>query len=305
MNIKKIFQCVAGIAAVVVIGFCFSFVASKTALAKDAYAINDSEVKKNIDELIGAFVTYDVNDTNVEQEKLNKEGKVYAQYSEKEMIFGGIKGTYLSYYGIKKDGGLDDTEDFYNDGMCGVGDEGGIVGSIYITSTCQKDVTFYINPMYKDVSGKIYITSKNAIKKTVTVDQIQNANFTTGGLALIESVELEACDFTLEDDESEAVNVHVHLQVAKSFNEVKIEALDEANKVIDTVTYNGEEADKGESKTISKAAAYRLIYSWNGAGDVFTYKEIMEEGSVWGYYGTVDYDGIIQKQIVVPSTIIK
>ena len=203
-----------------------------------------------------------------------------------------------------ENGEINYTEVLYNHGMCSAGSNACIVGAIYINSTCKKDFTCYLNPMYVDVAGKVYITDNNAVKKIVKKEEIKNANFTPEGLATIHEVRFEGKDMELTGEEG-SNDIEIYIQVAKYQDKVTIEALDKKMNVIQTVTYNAEDVDNGIVKKIKKADFYRLNYGWAPDGELHKASEMLPEGAVWGYFDTVDYDGIIQREIHIPDTIIE
>ena len=63
-----------------------------------------------------------------------------------------------------------------------------------------------------------------------------------------------------------------------------------------------EDIENGNAKTIKKADFYRLKYSWSPKGELHEASEMLSDGFVPGYFDTVDYDGLILREIQFPDT---
>lgn len=244
--------------------------------------------------VIGAFLTYGTEDSNETQDKIKAAKQITAKVEGDKLVFDGIEGPYVTSCIVDEEGMLDTGNWYENSTMCG-SDSG--AGSLYIRSDFDKDVTVYVNPIYKDEENRIYVTDDGAVKKTVLADAIKKAETASEGLKLLEQVELVD-----EDGDNKQITVYIQAYKATISNVFKIQSLDEGGNIIDAIEYNQDDIKSNNAKSIKKGKTYKFIYP-TGEEEVYEAEEFVDENNVvYGMYARFAYDEIIMEELVTLDT---
>ena len=307
MNKRNIFKVLATTVAVLGIGAGFAFVASNKSLVKADYNINTPALASGTDEIVGVLITADTGESNKEQEKIEKEGKVYAKYNEQDDVyeFDGIKGANCVHQTIMSEvNGVEEELDTFS--SVGIeyldnpiyeerieGDPNSLrcsllTGNIIVNAGLGKDIICYVNPVYKEVStGKIYVTANKSKKITCPIKEYQK-NADANGV-LVGSVDIKTEEYNVSKEKEPMYLCHLNIKMGLPYDRVEGTVYDKNGKSLED--YNLKIQDVVDGTSILTYGAYsvkeRVIYSDKVIRE-YDVKPVVEEKT---YYFINDYAG--------------
>lgn len=278
MKNNKLVKVVIAVIMVAVVGGLATLFLGKYDLVSAKVGIKDKSIEKKTDEFAGIFVTYGTEKVNPSQRILNKEKKVYGKIDldANRVYFGELEGEeYVEYK-------VEGKELTYNTTFMGEGLDIGNIhytegendrakvklsSSIYFNPDIDKDVISYVNPVYKDSQGKLYVTSQNNEKVECSRYQYEMDLKHYGEGTFYHPVYMDSDEMNIDKDCSKYVSATINISFKNPIVELQVKAMDANDNVIDKKIYRGVELKDCKLQEV-KGAKYYIFEKKNSYNKV-------------------------------------
>lgn len=259
-----------------VIGGLAIFCLGKYNLASAKVGIKDKSIDKKLDEFAGVFVTYGTEKVNRSQETLNKEKKVYGEIDleDNSVQFGELEGEeYVEYFVERKNDPYRTA--FLGKNICEAHNNfiyGGeeeqkaeLSAKIFFNPDVNKDIICYVNPVYKDSEGELYVTSQNSKKVECEIHQYKFDLEKGDEVFHYYTINMDSNEMNINKNAANYVSVNLNINFGNPTVELQTIAMDSNDQVLGKKTYMGEELKNYKLQEV-KGAIYYIFNKKNSNG---------------------------------------